>query len=93
MGPTSPNFWKIKIIILISRINIFVFMIYFSSNMIFFFSVIYNKMDERKNLVHLTALNHGVITSICNLVDQYFLFLDVAALKLSIIVIIILPTN
>ena len=50
-------------------------------------------MDERKNLVHLTALNHGVITSICNLVDQYFLFLDVAALKLSIIVIIILPTN
>ena len=38
-GPTDSNFWEIKIIILISYIKIFLFTIYFSSNMIFFFSV------------------------------------------------------
>ena len=60
MGPTNPNF-QIKIIILVSLINIFVFTIYyllFSSSMIFFIFD-YNKIDKNENLVHLTALNHG----------------------------------
>ena len=51
----------------------------------------------KKNLVHLTLLDHGVkremVASIRNPVDRYFLFLDVPALKLSIISIIILPTD
>ena len=38
-GPINSNFWQIKIVILISHLNIFIFTIYFSSTMIFFFSV------------------------------------------------------
>ena len=37
-GPINLNFWQIKIVVLISHINIFL-TIYFSSNMIFSFGL------------------------------------------------------
>ena len=48
--PTNHNFWQIKIIILISHINIFLFTIYFS----------FRLYVKNKNLVHLTSWNHTV---------------------------------
>ena len=50
-GPTNPNFWQIKItIVLISHINIF-FTAYISPNMIFFFEITIEYIKD-KNLVH-----------------------------------------
>ena len=56
-GPADLNFRQIRIIILISHINIFFFTIYFNYNTIF---LGYNKIIKSKNLMHLTLLNHGV---------------------------------
>ena len=52
MGPTDPNFWQIKIIILISHINIPFLTIYISSNMIFFFQITikYKKIKNKKKI-------------------------------------------
>ena len=47
-GPTDPSFWQIKVMIVISHINIFLFTIYFSSNMIFFFLVVIKQIKKQK---------------------------------------------
>ena len=56
-GPSDPNFWQIKTIILTLHITM-CFTIYFSSN-IFLFQVT-KRLVKNKNLMHMRLLNQGV---------------------------------
>lgn len=59
MGPTEPNFWHIKImiVVLISHINIF-FSTCFSSILIL---LGYNKIEKSKPLKNMTLLNYEIL--------------------------------
>ena len=71
MGPTNSNFWQIKRIIrLTSHINIFIFTIWFSPNMIFFFWAAI-KSIKNKTLVHVTLLNHSIKRCGCILKHKF----------------------
>ena len=98
-GLTDPNFWNIKIIIImISHIYIS-FFIFISSSMTFFL-LDYSKIHKNKNLVHLISLNHSKEMYLCwhkgtsfLTWESMFLFLDMPTLKLKIIIIILLTDN